>query len=37
MHKTMSLFLNFDRLIGRDFEVGLARLKAALENPEPTP
>lgn len=31
MLKTMSLFINLDRMIGRDFEVGLARLKTAVE------
>lgn len=31
LQKTMSLFFNLDRMIGRDFEVGLARLKAVAE------
>lgn len=31
MLKTMSLFLNLDKEIGSDFEVGLARLKAIAE------
>lgn len=29
--KLMGLFVNFDRMIGRDFEKGLAKLKAAAE------
>ncbi|MDZ7938488.1 MAG: SRPBCC family protein [Rhodoferax sp.] len=37
MHKTMSLVMNFDQLIGRDFEVGLSRLKSTLETLETTP
>lgn len=31
MLKTMRLFMNLDKLIGRDFSVGLARLKALVE------
>jgi hypothetical protein len=31
--KTMGLFTNMDRMIGRDFETGLANLKRASENP----
>jgi len=31
MARVMSVFLNMDQLIGRDFEKGLARLKAAVE------
>ncbi|MEI9890386.1 MAG: hypothetical protein WDN45_07020 [Caulobacteraceae bacterium] len=27
MHKLMSVFMNMDRMIGNDFEKGLARLK----------
>ena len=30
--KLMGLFTNMDRMIGRDFERGLANLKAAVEN-----
>jgi hypothetical protein len=30
-HKIMGLFMNFDRMIGADFELGLARLKAVVE------
>jgi uncharacterized protein YndB with AHSA1/START domain len=33
MGKLMSVFINLDRLIGRDFETGLARLKAIAEKP----
>lgn len=29
--KLMSVFINMDKMIGRDFEVGLARLKAVAE------
>jgi hypothetical protein len=32
MSKLMSTFMNFDKMIGRDFEQGLADLKAAAEN-----
>ncbi len=32
MHKIMSLFLDLDRMIGRDFEAGLAKLKTVVEN-----
>jgi len=31
MHKVMGLFFNMDKLIGKDFEVGLANLKSATE------
>lgn len=31
--KIISTFLNLDRMIGKDFEVGLARLKTAAEKP----
>jgi hypothetical protein len=31
--KTMGLFMNMDRMVGRDFETGLANLKRASENP----
>jgi uncharacterized protein YndB with AHSA1/START domain len=31
MSKVMSVFLNMDQLIGRDFDKGLAQLKAAVE------
>jgi len=31
LHKTMTLFLNLDHMIGKDFEVGLARLKTVAE------
>jgi len=31
MGKLMSVFINMDRLVGRDFEAGLANLKAAAE------
>jgi hypothetical protein len=31
MSKVMSTFMDFDKLIGRDFERGLADLKAAAE------
>ena len=33
MGKLMSVFLNMDRLVGKDFEAGLANLKAAAEQP----
>ena len=29
--KLMGVFMNFDRLIGKDFEAGLANLKSAAE------
>ena len=29
--KVMSVFVNMDRMVGRDFETGLANLKAAAE------
>jgi uncharacterized protein YndB with AHSA1/START domain len=32
MARVISVFLNMDQLIGRDFEKGLARLKAAVES-----
>src|SRR5262249_22033587 len=31
MHKLVGVFLNMDRMIGRDFETGLSNLKAAAE------
>lgn len=31
MHKTMSIFLNLDNMIGRDFAQGLAQLKTLME------
>ncbi|HLI98238.1 MAG TPA: SRPBCC family protein [Bradyrhizobium sp.] len=31
MHRVMQLFMNFDKMIGKDFEVGLANLKRATE------
>jgi hypothetical protein len=31
MMKLMGLFMNMDKMIGRDFERGLANLKAAVE------
>jgi hypothetical protein len=31
--KTMGLFMNMDRMVGRDFETGLANLKRVSENP----
>jgi uncharacterized protein YndB with AHSA1/START domain len=31
MHKVMQVFMNMDRMIGKDFETGLANLKAAAE------
>lgn len=31
LQKTMSIFLNLDNMIGRDFEVGLAQLKTVIE------
>jgi hypothetical protein len=31
MLKTISLFVNLDNTIGKDFEVGLANLKAIVE------
>lgn len=31
MHKTMTLFLNLDNMIGKDFETGLVKLKAIAE------
>ena len=30
-HKVMGVFINMDRMVGRDFETGLANLKAAAE------
>jgi hypothetical protein len=33
MAKTMGLFMDMDRMIGRDFETGLANLKRVSENP----
>jgi len=35
MHKVVGLFLNMDRMIGGDFETGLANLKALAEQPSP--
>jgi uncharacterized protein YndB with AHSA1/START domain len=35
MSKLMQVFMNFDRMIGRDFEIGLANLKRLTEN-QPT-
>ena len=34
MSKVMQVFMNFDRMIGRDFEEGLAHLKSAAEKQE---
>ncbi len=31
MHKVMSIFLNLDKMIGKDFAVGLAQLKTVME------
>ncbi|HEY4137420.1 MAG TPA: SRPBCC family protein [Casimicrobiaceae bacterium] len=31
MHKVMSVFINMDRMIGKDFEAGLATLKSIAE------
>jgi uncharacterized protein YndB with AHSA1/START domain len=31
MHKVMQVFMNMDKMIGRDFETGLANLKTLLE------
>jgi len=31
MHKVMQVFMNMDRMIGKDFETGLANLKTAAE------
>jgi len=31
MSKVMQVFMNMDRMIGKDFEAGLARLKAVSE------
>jgi hypothetical protein len=31
MHKVMQVFMNMDRMIGKDFETGLASLKRATE------
>jgi hypothetical protein len=33
MMKAMGLFMNMDRMVGRDFETGLANLKRLSENP----
>lgn len=33
--KVMSVFTNMDRIAGKHFEVGLAKLKAIAERPEP--
>ena len=32
MGKVMSIFMNIDKMVGKDFEKGLAALKAAAEN-----
>jgi len=32
MHRVMQVFTNFDRMIGKDFEAGLANLKKAVEH-----
>jgi hypothetical protein len=37
MMKAMGLFMNMDRMVGRDFETGLANLKRLSENPGPPP
>jgi len=31
MHRLMQVFMNFDKMIGRDFEAGLAKLKSLAE------
>jgi hypothetical protein len=31
MHKVMQVFMDMDKMIGRDFETGLANLKTLLE------
>ena len=31
--KLMSVFVSMDKLIGKDFEAGLAKLKAVVEKP----
>jgi hypothetical protein len=31
MHRVMQVFMNLDRMIGKDFEAGLANLKKAAE------
>jgi hypothetical protein len=36
MHKIMSIFLNLDHMIGKDFAVGLDRLKALVEQQDKT-
>lgn len=33
MHKLIGLFMNFDKLVGKDFEAGLASLKGIVEKP----
>jgi hypothetical protein len=33
MSKLMQVFMNMDAMIGKDFEAGLANLKAAAEKP----
>jgi uncharacterized protein YndB with AHSA1/START domain len=35
--RAMSIFMDMDKMIGPDFEKGLASLKAELEHPAPTP
>ena len=32
MSKVMSVFMNFDKIVGKDFEKGLAAMKVAAEN-----
>jgi hypothetical protein len=36
MHKIMSIFLNLDHMVGKDFAVGLDRLKALVEQQDKT-
>ncbi len=33
--KLMSVFMNFDKMVGRQFEEGLANMKAAAESNRP--
>jgi carbon monoxide dehydrogenase subunit G len=35
IHKVVGLFLNMDKMVGGDFETGLANLKALAEKPSP--
>ena len=37
MQKVMCVFINMDRLVGKDFETGLANLKALAEGQPPSP